>query len=76
MQIKLSPEAKEDLDYWRKCGNKKILKRIEVLIRSIAETPYQGIGKPEALKHNLAGYWSRRITQVHRMVYKAEGMKL
>jgi len=65
------PEAKEDLDFWTKSGNKPVLKKITQLIESITETPYEGIGKPEPLKHGLTGCWSRRITQEHRIVYEA-----
>ena len=49
---------------------KKILRRVNQLIKEIHRTPFEGIGKPEPLKHNLAGYWSRRITAEQRMVYK------
>jgi toxin YoeB len=73
MEIIFSPEALEDLKYWKKSGNKKIQKRIDQLIKSIARTPYEGIGKPEALKYNWTGYWSRRITETHRIIYKIEG---
>jgi len=50
--------------------DKKILKRINLLIKDIKRTPYEGIGKPEPLKHGLTGYWSRRINDEHRIVYK------
>lgn len=70
MQVEVTPEAKEDLLFWQKTGNKVILKKIEQLTMSILEDPYQGIGKPEALKHSLSGKWSRRITQEHRYVYE------
>ena len=69
MQIVFTPKAKEHLDYWLKNGNKPILKKIAQLTRSIMENPYEGIGKPEPLKHELIGYWSRRITREHRYVY-------
>lgn len=72
MQIEFTPEAKKEFDYWLKTGNKPILARIGLLIESIEKDPYMGVGKPEPLRHNLAGKWSRRITQEHRMVYKAE----
>jgi toxin YoeB len=62
-------EAKEDKDFWKKT-NPKILQRIDVLIDNIQETPFTGIGKPEALRFDKAGYWSRRINQEHRLVYK------
>lgn len=55
--------------YWQRT-DKKILKRINVLINDIQKNEYQGIGKPEAIRHSLTGYWSRRITNEHRIVYK------
>lgn len=70
MQIELSSDAKIHLDFWRKSGNKTILKKIEKLVDAILESPYEGIGKPEPLKHNLAGCWSRRIDKEHRLVYE------
>tara|TARA_B100001059_G_C17360676_1_gene344956 strand:+ start:14 stop:274 length:261 start_codon:yes stop_codon:yes gene_type:complete len=55
--------------YWQKV-DKKIVKRINELIKSCIRTPFEDIGKPEALKGDLQGYWSRRITSEHRLVYK------
>jgi toxin YoeB len=69
MQIVYTPRAKEHLDFWIRTGNKPILKKIFQLTKAIIKNPFVGIGKPEALKHDLAGYWSRRITQEHRYVY-------
>jgi toxin YoeB len=69
MQIIYTPKAKEHLDFWVKTGNKLVLKKIVQLTKAINENPYEGIGKPEPLKHELTGYWSRRITQEHRYVY-------
>ncbi|HEY5463152.1 MAG TPA: Txe/YoeB family addiction module toxin [Hanamia sp.] len=69
MQIIYTPKAKEHLDFWIKSGNKAILKRILQLTNAIIENPFEGIGKPEALKHQLTGYWSRRIIQERRFVY-------
>lgn len=69
MEIIFLPEADEDLKYWSKTGNKVILKKIAELTRSIIDSPYTGIGKPEALKYNLAPKWSRRINKEHRYVY-------
>jgi toxin YoeB len=73
MEIKFSPKAIEHLQYWKKSGNKNVMDKITRLIEDIQNTPYEGIGKPEALKHDWAGYWSRRITNEHRLVYKVEG---
>lgn len=70
MQIELSTDAKTHLEFWRETGNKTILKKIEKLIDAIIETPFQGIGKPEPLKYNLSGTWSRRIDKEHRLVYE------
>ena len=67
--------AWEDYLYWIR-QDKKTLKRINLLIRDIERTPFEGIGKPEALKHNLSGWWSRRITDEHRIVYRVQGDEL
>ena len=56
--------------------DKKILKRINDLIKAISREPFEGIGKPEPLRHGLSGYWSRRINDEHRLVYKVEGEDL
>ncbi len=69
MSITFSSNAWTDYLYWQKT-DKKILKRINLLIRDIQRNPYDGIGKPEPLKHGLSGYWSRRINDEHRIVYK------
>ena len=60
--------AWEDYQYWQK-KDRMILKKINQLIREIQRNPFDGIGKPEALKNNLSGFWSRRITDEHRIVY-------
>ena len=70
MQIIFTPKAKKDLDFWIKSGNKNILKKINALIEDIQLHPFDGIGKPEALKYNLTGVWSRRIDREHRLVYE------
>ncbi|GEL10273.1 toxin YoeB [Flavobacterium glycines] len=70
MQIEFSDKAKADLDFWVKSGNKGILKKIYSLIEDIQLHPYEGIGKPEELKHQLSGRWSRRINREHRIIYK------
>lgn len=67
--LEFARTARKDLAFWKKSGDKKILNRIIRLLRSIERTPFEGIGKPEPLKHELAGYWSRRITREHRLVY-------
>lgn len=70
MEVIYTPEALEDLKYWKKSGNKPVLKKIQELIFAIQENPYEGIGKPEQLKHELSGRWSRRINKEHRLVYR------
>jgi toxin YoeB len=69
VQIIYTPKAKEHLEYWVKTGNKSILKKIIRLTKAIIDNPYEGIGKPEPLIHELTGYWSRRITLEHRFVF-------
>ncbi|PSJ22236.1 Txe/YoeB family addiction module toxin [Halomonas sp. ND22Bw] len=69
MKLTLSEHAWEEYLYWQKT-DKKVLRRINQLIKEIQRTPFEGIGKPEPLKHGLAGYWSRRINDEHRLVYK------
>lgn len=76
MQIIFTPKAKEHLDFWVKTRNNAILKKITQITKSIQVRPFDGIGKPEPLKHNLTGYWSRRITQEHRYVYAIDGTTL
>jgi len=72
MNIKFTPHAWEDYQYWQR-SDKRILKRIHELMKDIQRSPFEGIGKPDPLRHNLAGCWSRRITEEHRMVYREEG---
>ena len=66
MQIVFTTKARKDLDFWIKSGNKNILNKITDLI----EDAFEGIGKPEQLKYQLSGKWSRRINQEHRIIYK------
>jgi toxin YoeB len=70
MEVKFLPKALEHLEYWKKSGNKGIQKKIQSLIEDIIKTPFEGIGKPEALKYELSGSWSRRISDEHRIVYE------
>ena len=69
MNLMFTPQAWEDYQFWQKT-EKKTLKRIHLLIQDILRSPQEGIGKPKSLKHNLSDYWSRRITEEHRIVYK------
>ncbi len=70
-----STQAWTDYLHWQKT-EKKTLKRINLLIKDIQRTPFEGLGKPEQLKHQLSGFWSRRIDQEHRIVYKVEKNEL
>ena len=70
-----TPLAWSDYLYWQK-NDKKVLKRINELIKSIQCTPFDGVGKPEPLKFDLAGKWSRRINHEHRLVYELHDDKL
>ena len=78
MEIKIIylPRAQADLEYWKRSGNKGIQQRITKLIQSILETPFEGIGKPEALKYDYTSWWSRRINEEHRLVYQVEEGKI
>ncbi|MEY4474309.1 MAG: hypothetical protein RL248_76 [Pseudomonadota bacterium] len=72
MKIVFSSQSWEDYLYWQQT-DKKILKRVNELIKDIQRTPFEGKGKPEPLKYNLSGFWSRRITEEHRLVYEVAG---
>ncbi|MBI2800646.1 MAG: Txe/YoeB family addiction module toxin [Gammaproteobacteria bacterium] len=72
MKLQFSENAWENYLYWQRT-DKSILKRIKVLIKDILRSPFEGSGKPEPLKHAFAGFWSRRINDEHRMVYRVEG---
>jgi len=71
VKIIFSEQAWDDYLYWQKT-DKKMLNRINQLIKEIQRHPFEGIGKPEPLKHHLSEYWSRRINDEHRIVYKVE----
>ncbi len=71
MQIVFTLNAWEDYLYWQQ-HDKKIVKKINQLIKEIIRDPFDGLGKPEPLKNQLSGFWSRRITSEHRLVYKVE----
>ncbi|MEM9417153.1 MAG: Txe/YoeB family addiction module toxin [Bacteroidota bacterium] len=74
--VEYTLEAQEDIAFFKKTGQTHILKKLRQLIESIQETPFEGIGKPEPLKYALAGCWSRRITQEHRLVYEVSAHKI
>jgi toxin YoeB len=71
VKLIFSDEAWDDYLYWQK-QDKKMVDRINKLIQEIKRDPFSGIGKPEALKHALSGYWSRRLSDEHRIVYRIE----
>lgn len=72
MRLVFSPQALEDYRYFKE-QSPALAAKIKRLLANIVETPYSGLGKPEALRHNLSGLWSRRIDREHRLVYKVEG---
>ena len=72
MKIIFSPTAMEHFEFWKKT-NPKVVGRIKVLLKDIGEHSFSGIGKPEPLKGNLQGIWSRRITSEHRLLYEVKG---
>ena len=72
MKLTFSDEAWEDYLYWQK-HDRKMVERINKLIKEVQRDPFVGVGKPEPLRHALAGFWSRRITEEHRLVYRVEG---
>ena len=75
MNVTFSKNAWEDYTSWLS-EDKNILKKINELIKDISRNPYEGKGKPEPLKYDLAGYWSRRIDREHRLVYQVLGNKI
>lgn len=72
MKLIFADDAWDDYVYWQKL-DKRMVERINKLIRETQREPFAGVGKPEPLKHALSGYWSRRINDEHRMVYRREG---
>ena len=72
MKVFWDPDALEDYRQWQR-ENPKIAEAINDLIKNIKNTPFKGLGKPEPLKHDLSGWWSRRITGDHRLVYRVSG---
>jgi toxin YoeB len=71
MRILFSTQAWQDYLHWQET-DKKTVKKINELIKDIARSPFQGLGKPEPLKHAFSGFWSRRISQEHRIIYRVE----
>lgn len=75
MKLVFTDEAWEDYRHWQK-QDRKMVERINKLLKEVMREPFSGLGKPEPLKHALAGYWSRRINDEHRLVYRVEGDQL
>ena len=76
MEVIFTPDALEDIEYWKQKHNDKIIARINELIKAIQTDPFRGIGKPEPLKYNFAGMWSRRINREHRIIYEIAGRSI
>jgi len=74
MNIEFTKNAWQDFEYWIET-DKDIVVKIKDLLKSIRANPFRGLGKPEPLKHGLQGFWSRRITHEHRLVYRVTGKK-
>jgi len=70
--LDFTDKALEDIESHRKSGNKPVLNKLLILLEELTEHPFTGTGKPEPLKFNLAGLWSRRINREHRLVYEVE----
>ncbi len=68
--LNFSQQAQNDIAFYKKTGNKVVLKKLLLLLSEISEHPFTGTGKPEALKYNLTGLWSRRINLEHRLIYE------
>lgn len=74
--IAVSDEAREHLRLWHKSGDKAVIKRIDRIFEELAEHPQTGIGKPERLKHQLSGLWSRKLDEKNRIVYDIQESKV
>jgi toxin YoeB len=73
--LRFSEQAKNDISQHKKSGNKAVLDKVTLLLEELAQHPFTGTGKPEPLRHSLAGCWSRRINREHRLVYEvSEGL--
>jgi toxin YoeB len=75
MNILFSRQGWEDYVHWQQ-ADMKLVRKVNELLKDISRNPHSGIGKPEPLKHALSGYWSRRMTDEHRLVYKVEGQTI
>ncbi len=72
-RLDFTKQAQDDIDFHKKSGNKAVIKKLLTLLEELTEHPFTGTGKPEALKYDLAGLWSRRINHEHRLVYEVVG---
>ena len=75
MRIVFTEQAWDDYLYWQK-NDKRLLRRVNELIKATQRTPFEGVGKPEPLKHQLQGLWSRRINEEHRLVYQVHNEEI
>lgn len=75
-KIEILPQADKDICYYQKAGNKAAIRKIMDIIKELSLHPTTGIGKPEELKHELTGYWSRRIDKKNRLIYRIEEEKV
>lgn len=75
-RLDITKQAQSDIDFFRRTGNKAVLKKINTLLEELIEHPFSGTGKPEALKYDLAGLWSRRISHEHRLIYEVIGDRI
>jgi toxin YoeB len=74
MDLRFSSAAWEDYQYWVE-ADRNVLRRLNAVLKDVIRSPFEGIGKPEPLKGDLSGWWSRRITDQHRLVYRVVGTK-
>ncbi len=72
-RLDFTKQAQSDIDFHKRSGNKAVLKKLLTLLKELSEHPFTGTGKPEALKYDLAGLWSRRINHEHRLIYEVAG---
>lgn len=75
MEIELVDRGEKDYEFWQNSKNENIKLKISELLKDISRNPESGLGKPERLKYNMSGYWSRRINREHRLVYKINYQK-
>ena len=75
-EIYFTQKALKDIEKIKKSGNKKLLAKLEVLLDELEEHPYSGTGKPELLKNNYSGLWSRRLNLEHRLIYSVNGQTI